>query len=37
MSSVDGNPLAGSTRVRGPVSGDSFSSLCLVLQTERAY
>jgi len=27
MSSVDGNTLAGSTRVRGPANGDSFS-LC---------
>jgi len=28
---VDGNPLAGSTRVRGPTSADSYR-LCLVLQ-----
>ena len=26
----DGNSLAGSTRVRGPASGDSFSLLCLI-------
>ena len=31
LSAVDGNPLAGSTCVRGPASDDSFSLLCLLL------
>ena len=31
---VDGNPIAVSTRLGGPTNGDSFSSLCLVLQTD---
>src|SRR6218665_1143914 len=30
LSAVDRNPLAGSTHVRGPTSGDSFSLLSLV-------
>ena len=30
LSSVDGNPMGGSTRVRGLTPGDSFSLLCIV-------
>jgi len=37
MSAVDRNPLTGSTRVCGPTSGDSFSLLCLVLQTDGTH
>ena len=29
LSGIDGNLLAGSTRVLGPATGDSFSLLCL--------
>ena len=35
MSSVSDNLLAGSTRVRGPTTGDCFSLLCLVLLNMR--
>src|SRR6218665_2547548 len=34
LSAIAGNPLVGSTRVRGPTSGDSFNLLCLVLRTD---
>ena len=37
LSAVDGNPLVGSTCVRGPATGDSFSLLCIVLLTDVIY
>ena len=34
---VDGNQLVGSTCVRGPATGDSFSLLCIVLLSDVIY
>ena len=37
LSAVDWNPLACSTCVRGPTTGDSFSILCVVVLIEWTY
>ena len=37
LSAVDGDRLAGSTRVRGPLIGDTVSLLCIILLTDCTY